>query len=149
MEVDMTKKKDTAKGPGAIDVARFFITTRENEGAWFEPEVGGEPAGFELKVLGKGSDTVIAAGAEYLRAHEEAMKLEDPARQQMAERDAVCRRIARSVVGMRGKSGRELELGGKPLDCTPEFFERLMKENADIRLGVLDFSSDPANYMRA
>lgn len=136
----MTKKKEPSKK--TVDIASFFITSRENEGVWFEP-IG---SGFELKVLGNGSDEVIAAGAEYIKAHEKVLAMDDLAAKQIAERDAVCVRIAKSVKGIRGKDGAELSVNGKPVVYSKELILLLMKENPAIRADVLKFSSDPDNY---
>lgn len=137
-----------AKTKEAIDIADFFVATRESEGEWFEPLVDGKPSGIELKVLGKGSDKVIRAGAEYLDQHKKLEDIKDPAEVQIKEREIVCQRIAKSVVGMRGKGGRLLVKGGKPVEYSEQVIEELVRENMDIRTEVLAFSSDQTNYMK-
>jgi hypothetical protein len=142
-EVQMTKKKDPSRK--TIDVTRFFISTRENEGVWFEPA----GTGIEFKVLGRGADEVIVAGAEYVKTHDKILEMKDLAEQQIAERDAVCLRIAKSVKGIRGKDGAELVANGKSVAYSEEFIFRLMKENPGIRAEILKFSSEASNYVPA
>ena len=58
------------------------------------------------------------------------------------EQEALAKRAAACVVGIRGKDGNTITIDGKPLVFSDEFAERLFFENGDITGDVLTASLD-------
>lgn len=136
-------KKTPAKGK-VIEITKFFNITREKEGVWYEPKINGVPLGLELKVLGPAAEAVRKASVEYDKAHEKVEELfkKEPGKALDMEQEALAKRAAACVVGIRGKDGNTITIDGKPLVFSDEFAERLFFENGDITGDVLAASLD-------
>ncbi len=126
-----------------IDIADFFTIENEEQGIWYEPL----DCGIEFKLLGASSDAAVTAGEQYDKDLTAAEKEQDVVKRARLNKDALVKRLAATIVDVRGKDGVQPEIKGKPLVYSKENILAILNGSAVIRDALLKGLATKSNFM--
>lgn len=145
--MDKETLKNSEKEDNSLDISTFFSRDNEEEGKWYEPEVKGKKAGFELRIYGPNSQAVALAdeGFQIERDKLENDKNLSDTEKAKQFKELVIKRFTKYICDIRGKDGRKLLLNGKPV--TKEDIPTLIENSPVIALDVSKFATKQDNFL--
>lgn len=129
---------------GVIDVSKFYSLNNEENGVWFEAEIGRRGTGIEFLVYGPNSKKAWVASNHYAKALEELEDLDEEERRNKGN-EYLVDAVVEIVKDVRGKNGKKLMAGDKEL--TVADVKDMFINSPMLALAVWDFHKRSEGFL--
>lgn len=131
-----------------INLDDFFTKDRQENGVWFEPEINGTGAGFELLVIGSESDEAAVIFADYEKDLNRIRSIEDSVKSNEESRRSMAKVASKLTKNIRGVDGAVVKLGDKEISFSEETMKIIFYNVPSLALEVARFARKDSNFMK-